>query len=110
MKPIDYRTATWEGIQSHLTNDRFATLQALRQFGPCTTRQLAEAMDWDILCVRPRVTELYQLGFCELLSKELRDPAPGREGIYQALTDEQAHSRFRQQQFDHACPQLNLTF
>lgn len=105
MSPIDYRNATWEGIQNRLTGNRLAVLDALRQHGPCTTRSLAAAMDWDILNVRPRVTELFQLGF---VADATADETPTREGTYVALSDEEALESFRTRKFQSINPQLTL--
>lgn len=106
MKPIDYRNITWEGIQNHIHNDREAVLHSLREYGPCTTRSLASMMNMDILTVRPRVTELLQLGFVEVWEGEppceptymgSDGASPSRrEGIYRALSDEEAFEAFRQ--------------
>lgn len=82
--PAAYRNATWEHLQSSLDHRRRAVLHALRTHGPCTTRALATAMGWDILSVRPRVTELLQAGWVQALD------LPGREGTYRALTDSEA--------------------
>jgi DNA-binding MarR family transcriptional regulator len=106
MNPIDYRTTTWEAIAARITGDRATVLAALRHHGPCTTRQLATAMGWDILNVRPRVTELCQLGFADIFN-EIRDPAPGREGTYLAISDQDAMEAFRHRKFSTTA-QLHL--
>lgn len=102
MSPIDYRNITWDGIQNRITGNRAAVLAALRAHGPATTRELAAAMKWDILNVRPRVTELLQLGFVECLDR------PGPEGHYLARSDEDAMADFRQKKFQLTTPQLQL--
>ncbi len=81
MKPIDIRNAAWEDIQERLTDDRESVYQALLQRSPdaVTTRVLASWMGWDILNVRPRVTELCQLGLAEVVA------SAGREGLYMAI-------------------------
>lgn len=80
MKAIDFRNETFSQIQGRLDNDRLSVLEALKARGPLTTRALAEAMGWDVLNVRPRVTELAQLGAVVV------EGAAGREGIYRALS------------------------
>jgi len=102
MSPIDYRNITWDGIQNKIAGNRLAVLAALREHGPCTTRALAAAMHWDILHVRPRVTELLQLGFAECLDLS------GHEGTYRAFTDLEAFQFFRARKFHHTNPQLQL--
>jgi len=105
MSPIDYRNATWDGIQNKIVGNRRAVLDALREHGPCTTRELAAAMDWDILNVRPRVTELVQIGF---VVDATSDETPAREGTYMAFTDTEAFDFFRRQKFQSTNPQLQL--
>lgn len=53
--------------------------ELLGQHGPCTTRQLAERSGISIFTVRPRVTELLELGMVELAGRE------GREGVYRQV-------------------------
>lgn len=79
MQTIDFRNETFADLQGRLVDDRLTVLEALQRFGPLTTRQLAMAMEWDILNVRPRITELSQLGTVALCG------ADGREGVYRAL-------------------------
>ena len=91
MKPIDFRNNTWADVQ-----DRFAeglrreVYRALETHGPSTTRDLAERSGIDILSLRPRVTELYQLGLVELQNPESR----GGEGVYRVVPWVIAQARF----------------
>jgi hypothetical protein len=80
MKPIDYRNNTWKDIQSHLHGLRASIYEAYLEHGPCTTRQLSDITGLDILTVRPRTTELLQLGFLVLVEGDSK-----REGSYRAL-------------------------
>jgi hypothetical protein len=90
MKPIDYRNETWEMVQARgLVDKRMRVYEAFRKHGPGTTRAVARASGIDILNLRPRATELYQLGFLKLLGG-----VPGNEGIYRALTLEEARAKF----------------
>lgn len=79
MKPVDFRNETFREIADRVEGDRQDILEFLRAHGPLTTRGLAAQMDRDILAVRPRVTELVQLGAVEIAG------AHGHEGIYRAL-------------------------
>jgi DNA-binding MarR family transcriptional regulator len=104
MEPIDYRNATFEELKSRLNETRIKVYHALQTHGPCTTRQLAEKSGIDILSVRPRVTDLMQLGYAELafIEKAVGEK-PGRslrrhEGIYRALSDAEAFKLFSQHQ------------
>lgn len=89
MKPEDLRDLTWETLQPMLRAVRGDVLAAWRRHGPCTTAQLAEKCgSITILTIRPRTTELYQLGLLELTSRD------GTEGIYTAVPAERAQAAF----------------
>lgn len=82
MKPIDLRNATFKDLQDRLTGQRRAVLELWRnQSEPMTTQDLAEASGFSILSLRPRSTELYQLGFLRLVSQA------DNQGLYQARSD-----------------------
>jgi predicted transcriptional regulator len=102
MKPVDFRHETFETIRARVVLDRAACLAALRACGPCTTRELARRMGRDILNVRPRVTELVQLGFV------VTEDAAGREGVYRALDDRLARQHIEHRIAATQSPQLDL--
>lgn len=76
MNPTQIRNESFVTLRDSLNAMRREVLVALAQHGPCTTRQLAERSGRDILTVRPRVTELCELGLV------LMDGRAGHEGIY----------------------------
>lgn len=78
MMPIDFRNETFDSLRGRLDADRQIVLQRLKDDGACTTRQLSEKMGMDVLSVRPRVTELCQMGAVELVDRH------GHEGVYRA--------------------------
>ena len=78
MKPIDFRNETWMEVRGRVTERMEACLMGLMMHGPCTTRVLAARMGWDILSVRPRVTDLIDLGAVDLVGRE------DNEGVYAA--------------------------
>lgn len=88
MTPIDYKLETWESLQDRLRGLRGRVLSALAKHGPCTTRELARRAGMDILTVRPRVTELLQLGWAVCTDGE------GGEGIYRAASYAEARRMF----------------
>lgn len=106
MKAIDYRDCTFRDIQARLHGDRASVLEALQLHGPATTRDLARAMEWDILSVRPRVTELVQLGLAELVPEP--DGRTCREGSYRALSTSEAEALFYWRQRAAQDPQTEL--
>lgn len=92
MNPIDLRNATWEDLQDRVTGLRRMVLDAYRVLGATTTRRLATLAAMDILTVRPRTTELVQLGLLRLKSQS------GLEGVYEALSDAEAKALFAERQ------------
>lgn len=78
MKPINIRNESFADIQARMAGDRERVYEALQTRLDCTTRELAEAMGWDILNVRPRVTELVDLEAVEIVGSR------GHEGVYRA--------------------------
>ena len=79
MNTTEIRNMNWEEIQRRLEGWRAMVYEALSAHGPCTTGELAAKTGMSILTVRPRVTELMQLGFAELKGQR------GKEGIYAAI-------------------------
>ena len=91
MKPVDFRNATWEEMQGRLAGMRMTVLEAWRKHGPGTTREIAQRSGIDLLQLRPRTTELVELGFVELIGDER-----GTEGIYRARSYAEAQKLFNQ--------------
>jgi len=104
MKPVDYRDATWADLQSRVEGLRAEVLASLRAKGPCTTRELAQRSGVDILTVRPRITELVQLGLVDVVDAD----KPAREGRYYALPEWQARQNFEGQCQAARNPQMQL--
>jgi transcription initiation factor IIE alpha subunit len=105
MKPIDFRNETWRDVQERFAEGlRQQVYRALEKHGPCTTRELAQRSGIDILSLRPRVTELYQLGLAELANPE----PGGGEGVYQAVSWFVARDNFDRKKREAKQTQLNL--
>lgn len=88
MSTTDWRNRAWTEIVGRLADDRLAVYNALSVWGPCTTRQLAKLMQMDILSVRPRVTELCQMGFAREITVpeyQRQQDQSNREGYYIAV-------------------------
>lgn len=88
MKSIDYRNLTWDSIQETLTGLRLQVLDAWRAHGPATTRELSRVSGIDILTLRPRTTELLDLGLLELVQANEERTCRQQEGVYRARTVE----------------------
>lgn len=66
----EIRNETHAAKRSTHAENRALVLKALGECGgSVSTRTLALAMGWDVLAVRPRVTELYQAGLVVLDGK-----------------------------------------
>lgn len=92
MSPSDIRNLNWQQLSEHVHGLRQAVYEALRTHGPCTTRKLAARSGMDILSVRPRVTELAELGFSTCCGRE------GQEGVYRACSYQEAADAHAQRQ------------
>ncbi|WP_043585343.1 hypothetical protein [Geminisphaera colitermitum] len=89
MTPADIRNDHHAARRDGHAANRAAVLAGLRAYGPCDTRALAESMQWDVLAVRPRVTELVQAGLAVL------DGRNDNGGIYRAATPGEAQATIR---------------
>lgn len=88
MTTTEIRDLNFEQLQDRLSGLRQAVHSSLLRHGPCTTRALAAKAEIDILTVRPRVTELVELGFAICTGRE------GGEGMYRALNYNEAAKKF----------------
>jgi DNA-binding transcriptional regulator YhcF (GntR family) len=96
MKPVDYRNETFDQVKGRMDATRAALYNAMLADGRAlTTREIAALTGVDLLTVRPRVTELVQMGFVECESRityfgfnpQSAIPNPqSREGRYRALS------------------------
>lgn len=92
MNAAEIRDLNFEQLKDRLEGLRAAVHSALQLHGPCTTRELAARSGIDLLSVRPRVTELVELGFAECTRRE------GGEGVYRALGYTEAAKAFKDRQ------------
>jgi predicted transcriptional regulator len=92
MKPIDYRNDNFVDVQATINGRREEVLTAWQEHGPCTTEELAERSGISVLTLRPRTTDLYQLGFVVL------EGGNKRAGIYRAATSAEVLQHFRDRQ------------
>lgn len=99
----DIKLDNWQAVQAHLTSHRLAVYTALSHRGESTSRKLANYMDEDVLTIRPRLTELMQLGFVILTGKV------GHEGTYRACSQDEAKRNWDQAQAQLKNPQKELS-
>ena len=83
----DIRNELWRHLRGRLAGERKKIYEGYRLWGACTARQLAARMKRETETVRPRVTELLQVGLLELVGKD------GREGVYRAVSVDEAMRR-----------------
>ncbi len=95
MNPVDFRNLTFADLKARgLEGLRGRVLAAWVAHGPATTRQLAERAGIDVLSVRPRTTELLELGLVRLAEVQ---PLKG-EGTYRAATEGEAFDHLKRAQ------------
>jgi hypothetical protein len=90
MKAIDYRNHTWEALRSRLSGLRMQVYTAFVHHGPGTTWQISDKSGISILTLRPRTTELLQLGFIEILEGSENS----REAVYVSVPVDMVQDRF----------------
>jgi hypothetical protein len=90
MKPVDFRTESWERVQERLNEHRLAVHALYVRFGPCTTRELSERSTMSILSLRPRTTELLQLGLVALVGRK------DCQGVYAPISLQDAERAFQE--------------
>jgi hypothetical protein len=83
MKPVDLSRANFAELKNHFTEQRAEVHRAWLAHGPGTTRDVAAKSGLDLLTLRPRSTELYQLGLLEFQGRT------GHDGLYRARTLEE---------------------
>jgi len=89
MTPEQLKNKTFAEIKDGLSAKRMEVYQALWKHGPCTCRELAQMMGWDLNSVAPRVSNLCRDGFAKLVAE-----APNKRGIYEAIDLDEAERNF----------------
>lgn len=91
----DIRNATWLDVQKRVSKDMVEVHEAWQTHGPCTTRELAERSGLSLLTLRPRTTDLYQIGLVACEGKK------GREGgVYKHVTHQTAAQTWQRRQLE----------
>lgn len=83
MKPIDIRDHNFQSLRGELHERCQQVLMALAVHGPCTTRQLAQRAQMDLLYVRPRITDLGSVGLVLCVGRE------AGEGVYRVASPQE---------------------
>ncbi len=102
LTPETVRNLAWEEIQGRLSGVRERVYRALAEKGPATTRDLAAATGDSLLTVRPRVSELVDLGLARCLGRQ------GHEGVYEAVDLESARAAHAARHVEQTELQLGL--
>jgi hypothetical protein len=79
MKAIEFRDLTFEGLKGSLDARRWEVYGAWTEHGPGTTREVAARSGIDLLALRPRTTELVQMGLVRVRG------AHNKEGVYEVV-------------------------
>lgn len=80
MTPTQIRNRNWQNLRQSLNTLQLAVLDAYRAHGPATTRQISAASHINLLTLRPRTTELFEMGLIKLAGRS------GKEGVYRLAT------------------------
>lgn len=96
MNPIDFRNETFRQLRERLSGLREQVANAWRTHGPGTTREVARKSGIDILNLRPRTTELEDLGFV-IVAEDQASVTP-HEGVYRARSEQEWAEWFAAQQ------------
>ena len=86
MIATDLRNTNFETLRESLAERRAEIYQAVGQHGPGTTRLLAQRSGIDLLTLRPRVTELEQLGLVACVDRIVIDGIA--HGVYAVTAPE----------------------
>lgn len=93
MKAIDCRAETWEEVIKRVNGLRMEVWRLLWNYGPCTTRALTfKSGSLSVLTIRPRMTELCQLGLARYVGRH-KDLWTS-EGVYEAVSFVEAEKAF----------------
>lgn len=89
----EIKRQNWQEIKDTLIGPRLSvwrglSLGYLQYRRAITTRECAQLIGMDILTVRPRVTELVQLGFARCAGKQ------DHEGLYESVGLREAEANF----------------
>jgi predicted ArsR family transcriptional regulator len=98
MNASDIRDMTFDEIRRNLDGPRERVWEWLHVRGPATTSAIAESLGMGLLTVRPRVTELVQMGFAECVGRQRR------EGVYRAVTVAEAQTRHAEKRTETQLP------
>lgn len=83
MVATDIRDLNWTQIRDHLTPARMRIHETLQRVGQSTSMDLAERAGLSLWSVRPRMTELAQMGLVRCVGHIVRRGK--RHGVYEAV-------------------------
>lgn len=94
MKPTDIRNENWEAIQTRITGKRREVYEAFLKGPAATTEQMAARSGINLLTLRPRVTELFDLKLLRLVEKR------AGSGVYIGVPEEEARREYERERFE----------
>lgn len=86
LRPAQLRNLTWLEVRERVSDDMQRVHRAYAEHGPGTTREIAEKSGISLLTLRPRTTDLYQVGMVECIDRR------GGEGVYAYRNEAQAEA------------------
>jgi len=107
MKPVDFRNANFAALRDGMARQRLRVYRAWQAHGPATTSELARESGISILSLRPRTTELLELGLLRVARVKDQELHVGREGVY-TVTSQAEWEDFRFEKIEQAYTQQEL--
>jgi hypothetical protein len=97
LRPAQLRNLTWKEVRVHVSDDMQRVHRAWAEHGPGTTREVADKSGLSLLTLRPRTTDLYQVGMVECVDRR------GGQGVYayRSETEAEAAQAWKQDRSSH---------
>ena len=100
--PAEIKRLNWAELKGRVSGPRETVCTWLAGHnGPATTQMIADGTGIHLLTVRPRVTELVQLGFVRCIGRNWL-----REGLYEAIPFETVQSDHEAARLKELQPEL----
>lgn len=96
MTPAELRNTNFNSLRDSLTERMLDVYRAFKQFGPCSTAQLAEKSGIGLLSLRPRATDLHGLGLLCEAGERIEN---GKRATIYAVTDHATWRAWRDTNF-----------
>lgn len=96
MNPAALRNTNFESLRASLADRCADVYRAFTEHGPCSTAQLAERTGIGLLSLRPRTTDLHDLGLLCAAGERMEN---GKRATIYAVTDRATWQQWRAENF-----------